>query len=257
MNPQGGVAGYPPSPYIVNLIELQNTINNASGLTATSALSNAVTDIQRMVDFQKKQVNANFLASYDSNSITVLSNMNFASNATLSIDGATVTGSGGSAGAFLSTGSTSILLSATSTPAISFNVLQRSTFILTQRGTASFFSTVTVFGNVQASNFVTLSDSNYKHTIQPLGYPFAQSTLSNLNGVRFRWNQGNRPDIGLIAQATQQALPEVVEQSEQGLTVAYGKIVPVLIESVKGLTLRVAELEKEIAELKRWRGGLS
>ncbi len=249
MNSQG-VAGYPPSPYIVNLIELQNTVNNASGLTTTSVLSNAISNIQQMVDFQRKQVNANFLASYDSNSITVLSNMNFASNATLSIDGTSVMTNGGSATTFLSTGSTSIILAATSSPAISFSIQNRSTFTFGQNGTAFFFSTVTCFGNMFASNFLNLSDSNLKWNIQTLDTAYTETVLNHLNGVRFQWKSNNREDIGLLAQTTREVLPEAVEETAAGLTVAYTKIIPVLVESLKHLKGRVESLEKEIEQLK-------
>jgi hypothetical protein len=249
MNSQG-IAGYPPSPYIVNLIELQNTINNASGLTTTSALSNAIADIQKMVDFQKKQVNTNFLASYDSNSISVLSNMNFTSNATLTIDGTSVTADGGTSATFLSTGATSLILAATSSPAISFSVQNRSTLTFGQNGTAFFFSTVTCFGNIFASNFLNLSDSNLKYNIQTLDTAFTDSVLTHLNGVRFQWKANDRDDIGFIAQTTREVLPEAVEETPQGLTVAYSKIVPVLVESVKHLRQRVEDLEKEIALIK-------
>jgi hypothetical protein len=249
MNSQG-IAGYPPSPYIVNLIELQNTVNNASGLTTTSALSNAITDIQKMVDFQKKQVNTNFLASYDSNSISVLSNMNFTSNASLTIDGTSITADGGTTATFLSTGATSLTLAATSSPAISLNVQNRSTFTIGQNGTSFFFSTVTCFGNIFASNFLNLSDSNLKYNIQTLDTGYTDSVLSHLNGVRFQWKGNDRADIGLIAQTTREVLPEAVEETAQGLTVAYSKIIPVLIESVKHLRQRVEDLEKEIALIK-------
>lgn len=249
MNSQG-VAGYPPSPYIVNLIELQNTINNASGLTTTSALSNAIADIQKMVDFQKKQVNANFLASYDSNSITVLSNMNFDSNATLSVDGSVVTGNGGNGSSFLSTGSTSIILAATSSPAISFSIQGTSTFTFGQNRTAFFFSTVTCFGNILASNFVNLSDSNLKYNIQTFNTASTNNILDQLNGVRFQWRADNRHDVGIIAQTIRDVLPEAVEETPEGLGVSYTKVIPVLIESVKGLKQRVEDLEKEIGLLK-------
>lgn len=249
MNSQG-VAGYPPSPYIVNLIELQNTINNASGLTTTSALSNAITDIQKMVDFQKKQINTNFIASYDSNSISVLSNMNITSNATLTVDGSSVTGTSGSGTSALTTGSTSIVLLATSSPAISLNISNISTFTLNQNRTAFFFSTVTCFGNVIASNFVNLSDSNLKKNIQTLETAYTESVLDHLKGVRFEWIGNNSTDIGMIAQTTREVLPEAVHETDQGLSIAYSKVIPVLIESVKGLKLRVSALEKEIEDMK-------
>jgi hypothetical protein len=345
MNTQGGIAGYPPSPYIVNLIELQNTINNASGLTTTSALSNAITDIQKMVDFQKKQINTNFLASYDSNSITVLSNMNF-SNATLTVEGTSISGTGSANGTtFLSTGNTSIVLSATSSPAIAFNIQKRPIFTFTQSTNALYFdpsgiasqfqissatlvadrisfrgqtmspasgkylASVDTLGNgiwsyvsslqtantnvrvsaidntirftnnnvqngmfsvssfsvlpqayftsnvncsqdVYAANFFNISDSNFKKNIQTLDSVYTDSIIKNLQGVRFTWNRDDSSDIGLIAQAVREVLPEAVKETEEGLTVAYTKIVPLLIESVKGLKVRVNDLEKQIEQIK-------
>lgn len=249
MSAPGGIAGYPPSPYIVNLIELQNTINNASGLTTTNVLSNAITDIQKMVDFQNKQINTNFLASYDSGEITVLSNMNF-SNATLTVNGAAVSGNGTGSGTTLTTGSTSIVLLATSSPAISLNIANFSTLTFNQDRTAYFFSTVTCYGNVQASNFITLSDSRFKRNIETLETAYAESVLDHLKGVRFNWNIDNSKDIGLIAQTTREVLPEAVYETKEGLTIAYNKVIPVLVESVKGLKLRVESLEKEIEEIK-------
>jgi hypothetical protein len=101
-----------------------------------------------------------------------------------------------------------------------------------------------------ASNFNTLSDSNLKYNIQTLDTAYTESVLSHLNGVRFQWKNTNRPDIGLIAQQTREVLPEAVEDSSQGLTVSYSKLIPVLVESVKGLKQRVDDLEKEIEILK-------
>jgi hypothetical protein len=341
---QGGLAGYPPSPYIVNLIELQNTINNASGLTTTQALSNAVADIQLMVDFQRKQVNTNFLASYDSDSITVLSNMNF-SNASLTVNGTTVSGSGGSAGSSLISGNTSITLASVSSPAIAFTIQNRPIFTFSQSTNATYYdpsgigtqfwisgatlladnvtfggasmgavdgkflratdtagkgvwsyvssieagttrvsarstdhsircfnnsienirlsmSTLTVnpysfftssiycYSDMYATNFNLISDWNLKHNIQALDTAASDSILDQLQGVRFEWNRNNVPDIGMIAQTVQQALPEAVSESGEGLAISYNKIIPVLVESVKGLKQRVTFLEKEITELK-------
>lgn len=500
MNSQG-VAGYPPSPYIVNLIELQNTINNASGTTTTSALANAVADIQKMVNFQKKQVNTNFLASYDSNSISVLSNMNFIGAATLSVDGTEVTGGGGgSAGDSLVAGRTSITLQARSSPAISMNIQRRPIFTFSQIGNGLFYDAsgiatqfrissarliadtvgfsgvrmapaagkflystdtcgnavwsiistiqanntivatnsadnsirfttnnierariltsgnfgiattnptttldvngktrtttfqvtsgaspgyvlqatdsqgnaawsnltttvssivngtnnvqtnsannsisfvtagtsnmiltslgqlgintmspsydfevngtayaselttgalntntvaavnitttgvtasiiralytnttyissqygvllltgaletndpITCVNNITANNFFTFSDSNLKNNIRCLECSEADGVLETLEGVRFKWNESGKEDIGMIAQKVQSVLPEAVQETDYGLAMAYQKLIPVLVESMKGLKRRVGSLEEEIAEIKR------
>ena len=158
---QGGIAGYPPSPYIVNLIELQNTINSASGLTGASALTTAVTDLQAMVDFQNKRINTNFLASYDSNSITVLSNMNFTAGTQLTIDGTEVTagGSAGSAGNSITAGQTSIVLQSVSSPLIAMNIQRRPIFTFNQLGNAKFFDASGIANQFQISSARLIADT--------------------------------------------------------------------------------------------------
>lgn len=55
--------------------------------------------------------------------------------------------------------------------------------------------------------------------------------------------------VGVLAQEVERVLPEVVKQSPVGddyKTVQYEKLVPVLIEGIKELTSRVAELEAEL-----------
>ena len=65
-----------------------------------------------------------------------------------------------------------------------------------------------------------------------------------MRGVRFTMD-GSR-QIGVVAQEVEAVLPEVVQvDAESGqLSVAYGNITGLLIEAVKELSARVAELEE-------------
>ncbi len=143
MNTQG-LAGYPPSPYIVNLIELQNTINNASGLTPLNVVSNAVTNIQKMVDFDQKRIYTNIISKYDQTPIQVTDDLNL-SNANLFINGTEVTGfgGGGGSGTFISTtGGNGIFVTSTtnvSSIVIGFQVGGRTVFSLDAQGRALYF----------------------------------------------------------------------------------------------------------------------
>ena len=143
MNTQG-LAGYPPSPYIVNLIELQNTINNASGLTPLNVVSNAVTNIQKMVDFDQKRIYTNIISKYDQTPIQVTDDLNL-SNANLYIDGTEVTafGGGGGSGTFISTtGGNGIFVTSTtsvSSIVIGFQVGGRTVFSFDAQGRALYF----------------------------------------------------------------------------------------------------------------------
>ncbi len=107
-------------------------------------------------------------------------------------------------------------------------------------------STGAFSGRVTAKDFLSLSDRRYKEKIQPIENH--ESILSSIRGVRFHWRGTSQADIGLIAQELQPVLPEAVSGDiESGLTVAYDKLVPVLIEAIKNLSQRVETLEQKLA----------
>ena len=96
-------------------------------------------------------------------------------------------------------------------------------------------------GVVTAPNFVSSSDARLKSDVETI--VDALALVSALRGVRFTMD-GSR-QIGVIAQEVETVLPEVVRDNEAGqLSVAYGNITGLLIEAVKELAARVAELEE-------------
>lgn len=107
-----------------------------------------------------------------------------------------------------------------------------------------------VSGNVSA-----YSDPRLKENFQRVSDPFA--ILNNLDGGTFTWRHGfphvaskaGQRDYGILADQVQAVMPEIVTESididnEKYLTVSYEKLVPVLIEAVRELNMRVKELEK-------------
>ena len=97
-------------------------------------------------------------------------------------------------------------------------------------------------GRVTAQDFLSLSDRRYKDEIQRLGNPWA--LLQGIRGHRYKWKSSGLRDIGLIAQDVLETLPEAVGGSmEDGLSVAYDKLIPVLIECIH-------DLRKEVEDLK-------
>ena len=283
------------SNYILNIIDLNNVITNSSGLSATSALQTSVGEIQKMVDFKKKQINTNFISNYDTSPIQILSPLNL-SNVNLYQNGNIfVGGSGG--GASLSSGSTALVINNTSSPTtIAFNFLAANSTIMTlnQQGTLAlpygalsnkylkcidlsgttqwnYVSNLTqglgaslnvlgnnsfsfqqngsenasldTNGNMTAQNFFSVSDQRFKKNISTI--TDAGSMLKQIRGVRFDWRKDGSPDIGVIAQEVFEVIPEAIVSSMNGsmLTVAYNKIIPLLIETIKDLQNRVEVLE--------------
>ncbi|KGK99910.1 tail fiber domain-containing protein [Thalassobacter sp. 16PALIMAR09] len=97
-------------------------------------------------------------------------------------------------------------------------------------------------GVVTAPNFVSSSDARLKSDVATIADALA--LVCALRGVRFTMD-GSR-QIGVIAQEVEAILPEVVHADAQSgqLSVAYGNLTGLLIEAVKELTARVAELEE-------------
>ena len=287
------------SNYVINIQDLGGS-SNASGLSATAALQQAVANIQQMVDFNNKQINTNAISNFNTSPIQILSPMNL-SNVNLFQNGILFSGSGTVSGGatVLSSGTTAIILSNTSSPtsiAISFNAGPGTSTIMTlnQQGTLSlpygavsntylkcidnlgttqwnYVSNLTQGlgaslnvlgnnsfsfqqnsvenavmdsnGNMTAQNFFSVSDKRFKTNIVTLSN--AGDLLKQIRGVRFDWSRDGTHDVGVIAQEVFDVIPEaIVSTNSSMLSVAYNKIIPLLIETIKDLQLRVEALEK-------------
>ena len=119
-----------------------------------------------------------------------------------------------------------------------------------------------------ATNWNGSSDARFKTNVATLTN--ALDTVLNLRGVNFDWKRDSFPDrhfpegrqVGFIAQELEKFLPEVVSRDAQDYrAVAYGSVVPVLVEAIKAQQKQIEELkaqikqrdgeQKDIAELKR------
>lgn len=107
----------------------------------------------------------------------------------------------------------------------------------------------TISGNVSVSGTVTatgditaFSDSRTKMNIETITE--ALYKVKAMRGVSYisKFNMEER--IGVVAQEVERVVPEVVHTHSNGLkSVAYQNLVGLLIEAIKALELRVAELE--------------
>ena len=114
---------------------------------------------------------------------------------------------------------------------------------------------VSVTGALVATGNVTaFSDSRLKTEIHTIKDPLEK--VGRLRGVTFKWLHTDKPSSGVIAQEVQEVFPELVEatthEGKEVLSVDYGKLVGVLIESIKELK---AELEAHKAECAKQHGG--
>jgi len=129
----------------------------------------------------------------------------------------------------------------------SLNVLGNNSFSFQQNGNEN--ASLDPNGNMTAQNFFSVSDERYKKNISTL--TDAGTLLKQIRGVRFDWLRDGSSDIGVIAQEVYKVMPEaIVSTTGSGtnggmLTVAYTKIIPLLIETIKDLQNRVEVLESK------------
>ena len=265
--------------FVVNIIPLQNIQTNASGLDATTILSNDVANLQQMVNFDQKRIYTDFLGAYTAgNSIQVLSPLNLSNVGITSNGTATGIGGGGSVSS-LTNVSTSVSLfntvNAIST-AIQFSVANRP--ITRIRGTGntlvfdslkvatefrvssmnlvadrSLFSTLEVsntgtFGGIcYAQQFVTLSDIRSKTAISRLSTERLVSGIDNIYSYSYKYVGEERQEMGLLAQEVELEYPEAVETGPLGVKyLKYDVMVSVLLESIRSLRQRVKVLEEKL-----------
>ena len=103
-------------------------------------------------------------------------------------------------------------------------------------------SSVTFGSIVSSGNVTAYSDLKLKteiHTIKN-----SLDIVSKLRGVNYKWLNNSQSDIGVIAQEVEEVIPEIVKETNDGIkTVDYGRMVSVLIESIKELNAKVKILE--------------
>jgi hypothetical protein len=95
-----------------------------------------------------------------------------------------------------------------------------------------------VSGRIVAdSNITAYSDARLKDNVKTLD----GSKVYAMRGVSF--TKDGQAGSGVIAQELQEVAPELVEQNEEYLSVAYGNLVGYLIEAVKDLKAEIEELK--------------
>ncbi|HMP21845.1 MAG TPA: tail fiber domain-containing protein [Ferruginibacter sp.] len=116
-------------------------------------------------------------------------------------------------------------------------------------GTAGWrFLVNTTTGNAWMQGALTQnSDVRLKKNITPLSHTLG--AIQQIKGYTYQWKDPTSPDeqIGLLAQELQKVYPQLVKENANGdLSVNYNGMIPVLLEAIKELQQKVAELEKKI-----------
>ena len=264
-----------PSPFIINVPELQNVQTSATGSSGISALSNALNDILTYINTANSQININTIGSATSGSITFTSNINL-SNAVITFLGNNLLGSnlingpanflafqvnGIEQGRLTTTGFglnttnplvkldvngnvriTSNLGIGTTTPAYPLDVsggavVRGPLYVSSFGATSSQTGNIIASGDVFANGFFYPSDPLLKHNVR--------SYISHglPNPVEFNWRSNGERDIGVLADEIERLEPACVTRAPTGtLTVDYAKLTVLLCAEVRDLKNQISTL---------------
>lgn len=95
-------------------------------------------------------------------------------------------------------------------------------------------------------DYHSASSIRWKKNVKEIDNPLEK--IAQLRGVYFDWDEehGGTHDVGCIAEEVGKILPEIVTYEANGIDAEgmdYSKLTPLLIEAIKALEKRVAELE--------------
>ena len=192
------------SPFLVNIVPLANVNTSSSGIDPVGALVTSVGNIQKMVNYDTKTINTNFLAAYPGS-------CNIQVNSPLILCNATASG--------------------TTASNIQVNSVVANT--ITVEGTCYAREYVTLSDSrvkegldpIGSISFDTLESMN-AYTYTYMDSPSSEKRL------------------GLVAQEVAAAYPECIVDRSGTKYVNYAAVTAVLLQAVKDLNARVKVLEK-------------
>ena len=230
--------------FVVNIVPLQNVQINTSGVDATTALSNSVADMQKMVNFSQRTIYTDYLKSLTTEgSIGVFSPLAL-SNVGITSNGTAVSFGGSSSGSIstLSTATSFLTLGSGSVAALSVGAYGSTLFTVSTSGDATFR------GACYAQQFLTLSDERVKTGLRPWRSPVLEE-MSGIGTYVYSYigsPAGQGLEIGLLAHEVKAAFPDCVgssaAQGQVNSYIKYDSLVALLVKAVQELREEVAVL---------------
>lgn len=231
------------SPYVVNIVPLQGV---ASGITSSSdtagqitILQESVANIQSMVNYDTKTVSTDFITSFtDGNIIQFTNDINlssvslFSNSIPISLNSAnTMSSLQIASNSYISGTSNTINLVSAGNTALQINSTGPSTIV-------DISGFLHVSENAYVKTLFQASDRSEKTNILP--FSTCLDDILKLEPCTFNWISSGEPDIGFIAQDVQETWPAL---TNDGKSIAYSRMIPLLLEGMRELRGRVSTLE--------------
>lgn len=267
-----------PSPFLINVPELQNVVTSATGASGTASLQNALNDILTLINTANSQLNINTIGSSTAESITFTSNINLANSAILfqgsnligsnfvngpanyiafqvnGVERMRLTNSGLGIGVTAPTLALEVNGSASVSSNLGVGLGSGATFLAAAdisggaiiRGplyVSSFGSVSSATGNIIASGDVFANGFFYPSDplLKTDIRPYLHRGLPE--PVEFRWRKNGLRDIGVLADAVAELEPACVTYAPSGsLNVDYSKLCVLLLAEVRELKTQMSTL---------------
>jgi hypothetical protein len=229
--------------YVVNVVPLQGI---ASGITSSSdtagqitTIQESIANIQSMVNYDTKTVSADFITSFtDGNIIQFTNDINlstvslYSNNVPISLNSAnTMSTLQIAANSYISGTANTINLVSAGNTALQINTSSQSTIV-------NISGFLHVSENAYVKTLYQTSDRSQKTNILP--FSTCLDDILKLEPCTFNWLSSGESDIGFIAQDVQKSWPAL---TNDGKTIAYSRMIPLLIEGMRELRGRVSTLE--------------
>jgi hypothetical protein len=264
-----------PSPFIINVPELQNVQTSATGASGIASLSNTVNDILTYLNTANSQININTIGSATTGSISFTSNINL-SNSVITFLGSNLLGSNlvngpanflafqvnsverarlTTTGFGIGTASPALNLDVNGSARISSNlgigtaspllpldvqggaIIRGPLYVSTFGATSSQTGNIIADGNVFANGYFTPSDPLLKRDIVAYVSPGLPTP------VEFNWRSNGERDIGVLADEIARLEPACVVPSPTGvLNVDYAKLTVLLCAEVRTLKSQMSTM---------------
>lgn len=264
-----------PSPFIINIPELQNVQTSATGAGGLASLSNTVNDILTLINTANSQVNINTIGSQNAGSVTFTSNINL-SNSIITFLGSNLLTSNSLNGpanyiAFQVSGVEQARLTqtgfgigttapitnlhvngsgylssnlgiATTTPQLPLDVyggaiIRGPLYVSSFGAVSSQTGNIITTGDIFAQGFFYPSDPILKSNIRP----YVPAGLPR--PIEFEWIRSGARDIGVLADEVERLEPACVIRAPNGaLNVDYPKLTVLLLAEVAELKSQMSTL---------------
>jgi hypothetical protein len=180
--------------FVLNIVELQNTITAASGLSPLATLQNTVSQIQEMVIYDEKRIAVNTISKFNQIPIQVVDPINIGPTGGLTVGGSTV--SSGASG----TGPTGAIGPTGSTPPVykSAIVNQAATTIVSMNTLKAYMSTsgaIWLGSNTGGAINVYGQATWTIYGLDPLGSTISLPSLNSMTSAAPTPGSGHRGDL--------------------------------------------------------------